>query len=84
MKFRRLLLAATCVFLALIANEWTLERFVLADGELESPRLQPLHLPRDGHLSAAGHRWVADAILGWLRRTGPIPSASGKHEARGR
>jgi hypothetical protein len=42
MTLKRWLLAVACVLLALGANEWTLERFVLADGKLDSPRLRLL------------------------------------------
>lgn len=48
--------------------------FIDLTGEVSSAR-QDIYYPRDGHLNAKGHRFVADAVLKWIRNN--LPDLSG-------
>jgi hypothetical protein len=53
--------------------------FVDLGDPLPSPP-RTLHYPVDGHLNPEGHRYVAEAVLAWIRREMPELEASGARQ----
>jgi hypothetical protein len=45
-------------------------RTLLAARPATADKVRALRFPRDGHWSAAGHRWAADALLPLLKAGG--------------